>query len=395
MSLLIDPPAWPARGQLWSHLVSDASADELHAFAASAGLPPRGFHLDHYDVPAPAYDRVVAAGARPVSSRELVSTLVRTGQRRRTSDTLRPRRPGARLLRPPALRRGDSVAVVAPSGRVPAHRLERGLAVLRSWGLVVRLGEHVLGAHPRLHHLAGSDADRAHDLEEAWTHPDVRAVIAARGGSGAHRLLDRLDWDRLAAATARVLVGFSDITALHEAFASRLGVVGVHGPTVTSLGAADAESALALRALLMGADRPVLGGTTLVPGVAEGVLVGGNLAVLAASVGGALSRPAAGGIAVLEDVAEPAFRVDRLLTQLVRSGWFDGVRGVALGAFSECDDPAQVDAALAERLRPLEVPVLTGLPVGHVAANRALPLGVRARLDADAGTLSVLDRPLR
>lgn len=395
MTLLIDPPVWPARGRTWSHLVSDASVEELHAFAQRAGIPPQAFELDHYDVPAQAYDGLVAAGARPAPSRDLVAALVRSGQRRRKADTLRPRRSGARLLRPPRLRRGDVVAVVAPAGRVPAERLERGLAVLRSWGLEVCVGEHVSGSHPRLSHLSGTDEDRAYDLERAWTRDEVRAVLAARGGSGVHRLLDRLDWDRLAAAAPKVLVGFSDVTALHEAFASRLGVVSVHGPVVTSLGDADVGSAAALRALLLDADRPVLSGTPLVPGVADGVLVGGNLAVLAAAAGTSTSRPATDGVAVLEDVAEPAFRIDRLLTQLIRSGWFDGVRGVALGAFAASDVPAQVDAVLVERLRPLGVPVLTGVPVGHVPANRALPLGVRARLDADAGTLSVLDVPLR
>lgn len=398
MSLLIDPPTWPARGSLWSHLVSDVGADELHQFAERAGLPSRAFHLDHYDVPARAYEEILAAGARPVSSRELVETLARTGQRRRKADTLRPRRPGSRLLRPPRLRPGDPVAVVAPAGPVPAARLDRGLAVLRSWGLRVHVGEHVLATHPRLAHLAGTDDERADDLVQAWCRADVRAVFAARGGSGAHRLIDRLDWDRMTAAGPRILVGFSDVSALHEAVATRLGVVSVHGPVVASLGEAPEETASAVRDLLFHADRALLAGTPLLPGAggsAEGVLLGGNLAVLAASLGSASSRPSAGGIAVFEDVGEPAYRVDRMLTALLRAGWFDEVRGIALGAFSGSDDPAQVTAVLVERLAALDVPVLTGLPIGHVPDNRPLPLGVRARIDADTGTLEVVDRPLR
>jgi muramoyltetrapeptide carboxypeptidase len=383
---------------LWSHLVSDVGTDELHDFAQGAGLPTRAFHLDHYDVPAQAYDELIAAGARPVSSRVLVETLARTGQRRRHADTLRPRRPGSRLLRPVRLRAGDSVAVVAPAGPVPASRLERGVAVLRSWGLSVQVGVHVLDTHPRLAHLAGTDADRVEDLMQAWCRPDVRAVFAARGGSGAHRLVDLLDWDRLVAAGPRVLVGFSDVSALHEAVATRLGLVSVHGPVLASLGEAPADAVSAMHDLLFEADRALLAGTALLPdapGVAEGVLLGGNLAVLAASLGSASSRPAAGGIAVLEDVAEPAYKVDRLLTSLLRAGWFDDVRGIGLGDFSGSDDPAQLTTVLVERLAPLGVPVLAGLPVGHIPDNRPLPFGVRARLDGGSGTLEVLDRPLR
>jgi muramoyltetrapeptide carboxypeptidase len=399
VSLLIDPPTWPGWEGLWSHLVSDVGTDELHEFASRTGLPRRAFHLDHYDVPARAYEELVAAGARPVSSRTLVETLVRTGQRRRKADTLRARRLGSRLLRPARLRAGDPVTVVAPAGPVPAARLDRGLGVLRSWGLETHVGGHVFDTHPRLAHLAGTDAERADDLVEAWCRPGVRAVFAARGGSGSHRLLDLLDWDRMAAAGPRVLVGFSDVSGLHEAVANRLGVVSVHGPVVASLGEAPDGAVSALHALLFDADRAVLAGTPMLPGTprdpAEGVLLGGNLAVLAASLGTASSRPAAGGIAVLEDVAEPAYKVDRLLTSLLRSGWFDDVRGVGLGAFSGCDDHAQVTAVLTERLAPLDVPVLAGLPIGHVPDNRALPFGVRARMDVRGGTLEVLDRPLR
>jgi muramoyltetrapeptide carboxypeptidase len=126
-------------------------------------------------------------------------------------------------------------------------------------------------------------------------------------------------------------------------------------------------------------------------GAADGVLVGGNLRVLTASLGTRLSRPARGGIVVVEDVGEPAYKVDGMLTQLLRAGWFDAVRGIAAGAFTESAG-TDVDAVIAERLGGLGVPVVTGLPIGHVPDNRPVPLGVPARLDADAGTL-VLARP--
>lgn len=396
MTLLIDPPTWPARGRLWSHLVSDESAEELHAFAAAAGIPPQAFERDHYDVPEQYYDDLVAAGAVPVGSRDVVTALDAAGLRLRKGEALVPRRPGRPLLRPPRLRPGDRVTVVAPSGVVAADRLEAGVAVLRSWGLCVEVGLHVLGRHRRLDHLAGSDAERARDLVDAWTDQSTRAVIVARGGSGAHRLLDTLDWAALAAARPKLLVGFSDVTALHEAFAQRLGLVTVHGPAVTSLGAAPQAEQDWLRALLM-EPAPLSwdGHDVLVDGSAEGVLVGGNMAVIAAGLGTAFSRPATGGVAVLEEVGEEPYRLDRLLSHLRRAGWFDGVRGVALGHLTACGDPEQVRAVLSERLGDLGVPVLAGLDFGHETPNLALPLGVRARLDTATRTLTLLERPLR
>ena len=393
MTLLIDPPNAPGHGRLWSHLASDESFDELHRFAASLGIPRRGFDRDHYDIPAERYEQVVAAGAVPVSSRELIRRLRSAGLRRRKTGVLGPRRPGQTLVRSRRLVSGDTVAVVAPAGPVPAERLDAGLAVLRSWGLTVREMPHVRGTHDDLAYLAASDADRAADLLAAWRDPDHAAVFCARGGYGTQRMVDLLDWEALAAAGPKVLVGFSDVTVLHQAFAARLGLATVHGPVVTSLGGGDEESRDHLRAMLF-APETVTSLTpspcpALVPGRAEGVLVGGTVALLAAEVGTPTAMPARGGIAVLEDVAESPYRLDRMLTQLIRSGWFDGVRGIAVGTFHGCGPEDEIRRVLQDRLAPLGVPVLLEVPVGHTHRNLAVPFGVPAVLDADAGTLAL------
>lgn len=399
VTVLIDPPNYPGHGRLWAHLASDESFEELHRFAERLGIPQRGFDRDHYDIPAERYPGVVAAGATPVSSRELIARLTRAGLRRRKAETPAPRRPGRPLLRPPRLREGDTVAVVAPSGPVPTDRLDAGLAELRSWGLRVREMPHVRGRHDRLGYLAASDADRVADLTGAWCDPQVRAVFCARGGYGAQRMVDLLDWDALAEAGPKVLVGFSDVTALHQAFASRLGLVTVHGPVVTSLGVADRFTRDHLRALMLAPEagmsltpEPV---SSVVGGRAEGVLVGGNLALLAAESGTPNARPATGSIAVLEDVCEEPYRLDRMVTQLLRAGWFDGVRGIVLGQFTDCGSPEVVAELVRDRLAPLGVPLVCGAPTGHEQHNLAFPFGVPAVLDADAGTLVLRDVPLR
>lgn len=386
MTIWIDPPAWPAHGRLWSHLASDASYDELHAFAAAHGVPRRGFERDHYDVPEESFAALVAAGATSVSSRELVRRLTVAGLRRRKADVPARRATGNALLRPRRLRLGDLVSVPAPSGPMAPEALRRGVEVLESWGLRVRVMPHALDRSAgELGYLAGTDADRAADFTAAWLDPDVAAVVAARGGYGAHRMIDLIDWRRLAEAAPKILVGFSDVTALHQAVASRLGLVTLHGHVATSLGAAEPASAAAMRALLFSPEAVDLldrsSAVRVVPGTATGVLVGGNLAVLAADVGAPHSRTARGGIVLLEDVAESPYRIDRLVTQLLRSGWFDGVRGVVAGAFTRCGAPGAAEAVLRDRLAPLGVPMVTGVDVGHTPTSGSIPLGMRATLD--------------
>jgi muramoyltetrapeptide carboxypeptidase len=396
VTLLIDPPNSPGHGRLWSHLASDRSYDELHRFAQTLGIPQRGFDRDHYDIPAERYDVVVAAGAVPVTSRELITRLKAAGLRRRKAEMLAPKKPGRSLIRAPRLSGGDRVAVVAPAGPVPPERLDAGLAVLESWGLDVRLMEHARGTDPRFGYLAADDAARAADLTQAWCDPDVRAVFCARGGYGVQRMVDLLDWESLAAAGPKVLVGFSDVTALHQAFAARLGLSTIHGPVVSSLGGGDHESREHLRTLLFepaaGASLTSAPGLPLVPGRADGVLVGGNVALLAAEVGTRNSLRATASIAVLEEVGEEQYRLDRLFTQLLRTGWFDGVRGIVLGDFTDCASPEAVQDLVMDRLAPLGVPVLWGAAIGHEQRNLAFPFGVPATLDADAGTL-VLREP--
>lgn len=286
---------------------------------------------------------------------------------------------------PPSLKAGDRVAVVAPSGPVDPARLELGCAVLRGLGLDVVVGKHALDQNPSgLTYLAGSDAERAADLQEAWCDPRVSAVLCARGGYGASRVLGHLDWDAMRAAAPTWLQGSSDITALHVAFGRRLGVPTLFGPMVATLLAdADPEALDHLREGLCGPGAPVHGTHAPAGGRAEGVLTGGNLTLLASLLGTPYAPgPAAGAIAFLEDVGEAPYRVDRMLTQLLQAGWFDGVAGIVLGTWTGCGD---LDAIFADRLLPIGVPILAGVPVGHGPRQLTIRLGARATLDT--GTL--------
>ncbi|MEV1044281.1 LD-carboxypeptidase [Streptomyces sp. NPDC049916] len=303
---------------------------------------------------------------------------------RERSDAARP------LTRPSRLRPGSRVAVVAPSGPVPAERLEDGLAILRQWGLEPVVGPHVLAVHPELDHLAGADADRAGDFQAAWCDPSVAAVLCARGGYGAHRMVDLVDWAAVRAAGPKVFVGYSDVTVLHEAIALRAGFATLHGPmTATDTFREDAVAREHLRATLFepGTVR-TLGlptASALVPGRARGVLYGGCVSLLAAGIGAPGGRThARGGLLAIEDTGEEPYRLDGILTRLLRSGALAGVAGVVCGSWRECGPYEKVRAVLAERLGPLGIPVAEELGFGHGPAARTIPLGVPAVLNAPA-----------
>lgn len=291
---------------------------------------------------------------------------------------------------PPALVDGDRVAVVALSSPVPEDRLDAGLAVLRGWGLEVVEAPGLRGTHPDLPYLAGTDEDRAAAFTAAWTDPQVRAVLVGRGGYGVPRMLDLLDWDVLAAAGPRTLVGFSDLTPLLHAVVRHLGYAAVHGPAVTGIGDGAQASRDAVHDLLLGpaGERVVARGLdVLVPGDARGTLVGGNLALLAACPDDLL--PSDGALVLIEDVDESPHRVDRALTALLRSGRLDGASGFVLGGFTRCGPDGVVRALLLDRLGGLGVPVVAGAPIGHDEPNVAVPIGSDARLEGGALVVEV------
>jgi muramoyltetrapeptide carboxypeptidase len=303
-----------------------------------------------------------------------------------------------RAARPPRLHAGSTVAVVATSGRGEPELLAEGCRVLDSWGLHVEVGRHALERDPVFDYLAAPDAHRAADLQDAWLDPRVEAVLCARGGYGAQRIVDQLDWAAMAAVPPKIFTGFSDITALHEAFAGRLGLATLHTPNIWGTGfTAHPGAQRALRGALFEPDAPEARALSfppdrsLVPGQATGRTAGGNLTMIASALGTADGRERggfAGCIVLLEDVNEDPYRVDRMLTQLLRAGALDGVAALALGDWSGCEPERTVRAVLADRLGPLGVPVAWGLAFGHMSPQPVIPLGVPATLDTHAGTLT-------
>ncbi|MCK5795739.1 MAG: LD-carboxypeptidase [Deltaproteobacteria bacterium] len=294
------------------------------------------------------------------------------------------------------------VAVVAPASPAPRESYREGLRLLEAFAPIVRMYPAEVEARPQgapFAYLADSDVARAAELNAAIQDPDVQAIFCARGGYGTTRLLDldgeeAIDWATL--KERRIgLVGFSDITALHQAAFHR-GIPTVHGPVVNQLASLPEEDITGLFEVIASESLPGLEALRcLRPGRAQGLLTGGNLSVLAALCGTRESPRFAGAVVLLEDVNESPYRLDRALTQLLAAGAFRDVAGIALGDFTRCHaaqgTPPVLTTAqevLVERLAPLGVPMVAGMPVGHGSRNAALVLGVEVALDADAGTLS-------
>jgi len=287
--------------------------------------------------------------------------------------------------------------VPAPSGPVPREAFCAGLRILEARYRVV----YDAGLFRRAGYLAGDDRRRAAELNRYLGDPAVRGIVCARGGYGLLRILPALDAAALR-ARPKVIVGFSDVTALLAWARTRGGVRGVHGPVVTQLGSLRRADHRRLFALLEGAALPrpyVTGLRPLCRGRARGRLVGGNLEVLSRLVGTGYLPSLRGAILFLEEVGERPYRLDRTLTQLLLCGVLAGVRAVVVGDLVACAEPVgtgpSAAAVVAERLGRLGIPLCLGLPVGHGRRNLALPVGARAVLDADAGTLEVLEGAVR
>ena len=315
--------------------------------------------------------------------------------------------PLAQRRRPPRLRRGDIDGLVEPAYFTPdPFDLESVLETIRAMGLVPRPAPNLLSRHG---YLAGTDEERGAAINAMFADRAVRAIFAVRGGWGSARTLPHLDFDAIR-ANPKLLVGFSDITALHLALAARTDCPSIHGPNAASTWgtlswdsfrrlAFDAETPT-WRTPEGSADRlaqrdPI---RTFRPGRASGPLLGGNLTVLSALVGTPYLPSFDGAILFLEDTDEAQYRIDRMLTQLALAGILGRVAGVVFGQCTDCVARNSssiggftLSEVLAHHLAPLGVPAFQGALFGHVENQFSMPVGVRAEIDSAAGTIRMLE----
>jgi muramoyltetrapeptide carboxypeptidase len=294
---------------------------------------------------------------------------------------------------PPPLSTGARVALVAPAGHLRGpEQLDVALENARALGWEPVPGASVLARHG---YLGGTDAKRLHDLNAALADESIDAIWCVRGGYGCSRLLANIDYASLT-RRPRALIGFSDITALHAAISTRCELVSFHGPTAR--GKLTPFSSDSLRRATIERRDPC--GTasearTISAGRAHGRLVGGNLALLASLAGTRYAPDYRGALLVLEDVGEPAYRIDRMLVQLALSGALAQIAGLVVGHFTDTTPsdeiaPMSIDDLVRDAAAIAGVPAIVGVPVGHIDDQWTVPLGAEAELDADSLTLTVI-----
>ncbi|KEQ51721.1 Peptidase U61 LD-carboxypeptidase A precursor [Sphingobium chlorophenolicum] len=317
----------------------------------------------------------------------------------------------AGVVKPPRLRPGDMVGLVEPAGFTDdAFDLDLVKETIVAMGLVPQPARHLA---ERYGYLAGTDADRAADINAMFADPQVRAIFAVRGGWGCARVLPFLDFAKIR-ANPKLLIGFSDITALHLAFAARAGFVTIHGPNAAS--SWPRFSWDAFRAVAFDGATPLLANPeghedrlvqrsgrirTFSGGKASGRLLGGNLTVLSTLMGTPWVPDFDGAILFMEDVSEQPYRIDRMLTQLSLAGVLGKVAGVVFGQCTDCGPSGPsyggftLSEVLQQHLGKLGVPAFQGALFGHVGSQFSLPVGCRAEIDADAGTIRLLEPAVR
>lgn len=294
------------------------------------------------------------------------------------------------LVRPRALPERAHIAVLAASGPSDPARIQEAARVIERRGHRVTLAPNIGARH--WGYLAGTDDQRAETLNQFLRSPEYDAFFFARGGYGAMRILDRIDYAAIA-ANPRPVVGFSDVTALHQAMATQCGVAGLHGPMLNLdfHGGLSPDREEWLWSMLHG-ETPLTydfgSDDVLIDGSAEGVLFGGCLALTAALAGTPYDFWIDGGIWFWEDTDEPVYRIDRMLTHLRLSGRMQRVRGVVIGALKNCGSDAEMQELLRDTFGSLDIPVVYNLPFGHHGNNLLMPIGVPVRLDTRSRRLT-------
>lgn len=311
---------------------------------------------------------------------------------------------------PKKLKKGDTVGLIAPGYSLSSKALENAISNVRAMGFKPYHTQRIIGHHG---YFSNTDKLRAEDLEDMFLDPEVDGIICARGGYGCTRILDRINYDYIA-QSPKVLVGFSDITALANTIHSKTGLVTFHGPVATTLDNSYNRDNL-YKIITQPRDHINIRSEryspqimqnddtfeqyVINPGIITAPLVGGNLSLLSAMCGTQYDVDYTGKLVFIEDIEEDPYRIDRMFTQLLSAPTFKHAAGIVLGVFKGCNEPKRVSFSLKEvildRIKPLSIPSIYGYSIGHIDRNLTLPIGVKATLNTDTFSIELIQRALR
>ena len=303
------------------------------------------------------------------------------------------------LLKPRSLKRGDTVGFCAPAGIIYNDaEFDNMKSVLEGMGLRVVFGKHV---KRRYGYLAGTDEQRAEDLNDFFRNSEINAIVAVRGGWGCNRILPLLDYDMIR-NNPKPLCGFSDITSLHMALYRKSGLVSFHSPHGNSVWSDFTRNEFK-RILFKEENEPVLYSAssninTISPGISEGILFGGNMTVFTSLIGSEYMPSMHGAILYLEDISEDAYKIDRMFSQLSMSGILSQISGFAFGRCTNCNftgsNNFSLNYLLNHYIKPLNIPAVSGLSISHEPDNLTIPVGIKAKLNSTTGTIHLLEEAL-
>jgi muramoyltetrapeptide carboxypeptidase len=312
------------------------------------------------------------------------------------------------VIKPPRLKAGDKLAIVAPGSYISEEELQDSIKNLNQLGFETTYSEKIL---LQSGYFAGTDKDRAADLMEKFSDKSVKGIVCARGGYGCVRILPMLDYDVIR-SNPKVLIGYSDITALLYGIYKKSGLISFHGPVGTSTFndysvnnfnkvLINPERTSLLQNSTSGDDENVYGVTSIVKVKGKGRLVGGNLSIMVSLIGTEFDVDYSNKIIFIEEIGEEPYRIDRMLTQMIQTGKFNNAAGVMMGIFRKCEVKKESDLTaksftlmevLKDRLSSLKMPVVYGMSFGHVKDKFTIPFGALAELDADKQTFTLLEK---
>jgi len=285
-------------------------------------------------------------------------------------------------VKPPRLKPGDTIGIVAPAGPFDPEKFMKGKTAIESMGFRTFFDEGIFQKHG---FLAGTDMQRADQVNRLFADPYVQAIVCARGGYGSMRILSLLDFETIQ-THPKIFLGFSDISAILSVLCDRCGLVTFHGPVVTTLANATEKTLTALRtALTSPIELELVPENVMVikPGECSGILAGGNLTTLCHLVGTPYAPNFKGKILFFEDVGEMPYRIDRMLTQMKLAGCFNEITGLIIGAFKECGQLNEIVEIFNNIFDDADIPILGGFDMGHGEHNLTIPMGLGATLDTD------------